>query len=204
MGDEIPPSMKAAAMRGVLTDVQKLVSDGRVSRDVLESSLTEGDRELLRDDVPDSAWVPIDRYERLYRLLARYENPGGGTAYFRARGMATAKRMLGLGVYSQLALVTRTDGAPDMAGILSRMRMTATLWNSVYSFGKFEAVMGDEANVIEFIVRDCDPMPEFAWDAVGGFVERLIQETNTAMSLVWDHRSDGVVTFRVTLGVDRD
>lgn len=198
------PSIKAVVLRTVLTDLQNLIAEGKVSKIALDTALTEGDRELLRDGVLDSAWVPIDRYERIYRLLARSER-GGSPAYYHARAMATADRLLSLGVYKQLDFSRAKESEREDEGqveaqlwMLAQLRITATMWNAVYNFGTFEARIGEEPGVIEIVVRDCQPMPEISWDGVAGFIARLLQETGTTSEFTWHRPKAGVVILRLT------
>ena len=191
------PSVKAGVVRTVLADLQALVAQGDVSRAELESALGAEALSIVLDDVPDSAWVSIRSYEQIYLLLARHEASGGSPEYFRRRGADNAHRLIGLGVYQQIKFVQRASGKPRVDGMLASLRLTATLWNSVYSFGEFEVLSGATPNEMQIVVKDAAPLPDFVWNGVAGFVERLMQEAGPRLSLSWRAHASGAV-FTVT------
>ena len=87
------PAIKATAFQAVVDDLQRLLDDGRLSRERLETSLEAHDLALLDEKQSPTAWIPIDTYERAVELLARVEAPGDREAYLVSRGERSAERL---------------------------------------------------------------------------------------------------------------
>ena len=94
-------AVKGTAIESVVADVQRLVAEGRVSRDELEARLAREDLELLEQKVVPALWYPIGSYGRFMELL--FEREGRRRhEYLIERGRRAAERIRAGGLYAQL------------------------------------------------------------------------------------------------------
>jgi len=94
--------VKGTAIASVVEDVNRLVLEGRLSRDSLEARLDAADLEVLEQKIVPALWYPIGTYGRLVEVLFEIEgrrNP----EYLVERGRRAADRIRATGLYSQLS-----------------------------------------------------------------------------------------------------
>jgi len=125
------PSIKGSAFAGVVSDLNRLVSEGALSEAELAARLEPADRELLTEEIAPGFWYPMAAYDRMLALLVDKEGDPDAHAYLRGRGERAMKRMMELGVYSQLE--TLDKGWTRLVG-----RVMATFASVVYSFARWE------------------------------------------------------------------
>ena len=160
------PAIKATAFQAVVDDLQRLLDDGRLSRERLETSLEAHDLALLDEKQSPTAWIPIDTYERAVELLARVEALGDREAYLVSRGERSAERLAALGIYAQL------DATAENLG--TRIgKMIITISGVIYSFGEWHFEVGEPEGSFEIRVEDAAAMPEVARFATQGFVQAV-------------------------------
>jgi hypothetical protein len=175
------PAIKATAFQTVVDDIQRLLDEGRLSRDRLEASLEAGDLALLDEKHGPTAWIPIGTYERAVELLARVEAPGQREAYLVRRGERSAERLAALGIYSQL------DATADNLG--TRVgRMIVTVSGAIYSFGRWHFEVGKEFGEFTIRVEDAAAMPEAARFATQGFVQAIASRVARAPRRITSER----------------
>jgi hypothetical protein len=93
--------VKGSAIESVVADVQRLVAEGRLSRDVLDARLEREDLELLEHKIVPALWYPIGSYGRLMELLFEHEGRRSHE-YLVERGRRAAERIRASGLYAQL------------------------------------------------------------------------------------------------------
>lgn len=125
------PSIKGSAFQGVVNDLNRLVAEGVVREAELAERLEPGDRELLGEEISPGFWYPMAAYDRMLALLVDKEGGPDPRAYLRGRGERAMKRMIEMGVYSQLESLDK--GWTRLVG-----RVMATFASVVYSFARWE------------------------------------------------------------------
>jgi len=95
-------AIKGTALESVIDDVNRLIDEGRFSRDDLEIWLLAPDLELLDRKINSAGWYPVDSYGRLSDLLMEHEGQGQ-SEYLVERGRRAAERLKASGIYSQLS-----------------------------------------------------------------------------------------------------
>jgi len=93
--------VKGTAIESVVADVNRLVEEGRVSRDALEARLPAADLQLLETKIVPALWYPYGSYGRLMELLFEVEGRRS-TEYLVERGVRAADRVRATGLYAQL------------------------------------------------------------------------------------------------------
>ena len=167
------PAIKGSAFQSVVEDVQRLLQEGRISREELEVRLEPADLPLVDDKILPAFWYPIETYRRLSELLMELEG-SGRPEYVVRRGSRAAERLFALGIYQQLrrgeqiaeeirsygSAWTQQDGA-----------IMASLAGAIFNFGKWRFVADPEnrgAHRIE--ISDAAALPEVARLAAQGFI----------------------------------
>lgn len=93
--------VKGTAIESVITDVNRLLEEGRLSRDALEARLPAADLQLLETKIVPALWYPYGSYGRLMELLFEAEGRRS-TEYLVERGRRAADRVRATGLYAQL------------------------------------------------------------------------------------------------------
>jgi hypothetical protein len=93
--------VKGTAIESVVADVNRLVEEGRISRDALEARLPAADLQLLETKIVPALWYPYASYGRLMELLFEVEGRRR-TEYLVERGRRAADRVRATGLYAQL------------------------------------------------------------------------------------------------------
>lgn len=93
--------VKGTAIESVVADVNRLVEEGRISRDALEARLPAADLQLLETKIVPALWYPYASYGRLMELLFEVEGRRS-TEYLVERGRRAADRVRATGLYAQL------------------------------------------------------------------------------------------------------
>jgi len=93
--------VKGTAIDSVVCDVNRLLDEGRLSRDALEARLSAPDLALLETKIVPALWYPYASYGRLMELLFEVEGRRS-TEYLLERGRRAADRVRATGLYAQL------------------------------------------------------------------------------------------------------
>lgn len=164
------PAIKGTAFLSAHADVNRLVEEGRLSRDDLELRLAADDLRILDEKVAPAAWYPIACYERLVELLADLEGAGSRETYLVGRGTRAAERLSAAGIYQQLDASIESWG-PRVG------RIIITLSSLMYSFTRWSFATGDRPGHFEIRVEDAADFPEASRFATQGFIEFVAQRT---------------------------
>jgi len=175
------PAIKATAFQTVVDDVERLLGEGRLSRERLEASLEAGDLAYLDEKQSPTAWIPIETYDRAVQLLARVEAPGNRDAYLVSRGERSAERLAALGIYSQL-----DASAENLGTRIGKMIITVAV--AIYIFGQWHFEVGEVQGSFEIRVEDAAAMPEVARLATQGFVQAVATRVSGAPRRVTSER----------------
>lgn len=168
------PAIKGSAFQSVVEDVQRLLQDGRLSREELEFRLEPADLPFLEDKVLPPFWYPIETYRRLSELLMELEG-GGRPEYIVRRGARAAERLFTLGIYQQLRRGEKIAEEMRSSGSAWSQQdgaIMATLAGAIFNFTSWRFVADPEqrgAHRIE--VSDAAALPEVARFAAQGFIE---------------------------------
>lgn len=93
--------VKGTAIESVIADVNRLLEEGRLSRDALDARLPAADLQLLETKISPALWYPFASYGRLMELLFEVEGRRS-TEYLIERGRRAADRVRATGIYAQL------------------------------------------------------------------------------------------------------
>jgi hypothetical protein len=168
------PAIKGSAFQSVVEDVQRLLQEGHLSREVLEVRLDPSDLPYLDDKVLPAFWYPIETYRRLSELLMEIEG-GGRPEYVVRRGARAAERLFTLGIYQQLRRGEKIAEEIRSAGSAWTQQdgaIMASLAGAIFNFTSWRFVADPEqrgAHRIE--VSDAAGLPEVARFAAQGFIE---------------------------------
>jgi hypothetical protein len=168
------PCIKGSAFVGVVDDLNRLLDEGRTTREALEERLQPDDLAYLdEDEVAPGFWYPMPSYDRLLSVLVELEGGDDPRAYLLGRGEAAMKRMMALGLYNQFASLEQ--GWTRLAG-----RVLGTISQVVYNFMTFEIVSGADAagdgtqsSRFTILVRDGGLLSRNAQTTIEGAVAAL-------------------------------
>lgn len=156
--------VKGTIFQNVIHEIHDNLGRGVISPSDLEAGCKPEDLEFLDHDVAIASWYPVDTYGRFLRVLC--DRVGGGRREFLVEsGRASARRVIEMGVYSQLS--DHTERWEHRVG-----RILVTLSGSFYNFGEWAWIGLDNA-AFRIEVRGCAALPEEAALRAWGFVELL-------------------------------
>jgi len=158
------PSIKGTAFQSAVEDLQRLVSEGKLSRDELEAQLDEEEIGLLDAKVNAASWYPMELYARMIRLLAQKEARGRKEEYLIRRGARAAERIRSAGIYRQLELRRETWG--ERVG-----QIVVTISGVMYNFTRWHIEATDGIRDFRVVVEDAAEFPDEALYTAQGFVE---------------------------------
>ena len=173
------PAIKGSIFKGVVEDLARLREKGRGSEEEIDARLAPEDLGLLELEINPAAWYPMESYVRLIRLLCDIEG-AGKDAYFVERGRASARRLMGSGLYQQLAFLSRwtktvdwdgNDPSSLIASYASNLRMVTSLASAIYNVGQWVVEPDpDHPGRVRIAVREAIPYSEPMRLAIEGFL----------------------------------
>lgn len=164
------PSVKGTLFQNLTSEILALRGSGRVPDEVLHRHLEPEEISDLDREVSIGAWYPLDTYSRMLALVAEVE-PGPPQVVATRSGVASADRVIALGIYAQLDERTEEIWENRVGRILS------TLWGSFFSFGQARwKDMQDRDFEIEMTGVGC--MSDLMVLRTQGFIERLGQRAS--------------------------
>jgi hypothetical protein len=123
--------VKGTAIASVVEDVNRLVLEGKLSREALDARLEAADLEVLEQKIVPALWYPIRTYGRLVQVLFEVEGRRKPD-YLIERGRRAAERIRATGLYSQLS-AGRGDWGDRIGKILVSLG-PAMFKDSIWSF----------------------------------------------------------------------
>lgn len=139
------PSVKGSIFKGGVTDLARLLDEGRVSEDEIGARLGAEGLTYVEGNILESGWYPLACYNRLLEWLGDLEG-GGEDKYFIERGRASASRLMDAGLYAQLDFLTRWkeslpedehDEAAVIARYASSLKLVVSLSSNIYNVGRW-------------------------------------------------------------------
>ena len=192
------PSIKGTAFEAVWVDVNRLVEEGRFSRDDLEVRLTAEDLEILEAKPLPASWVPMETHRRLSELLMELEGRGD-PQYVVERGRAAAERLFP--IYQQLrrgeeiGSEMREEGADWRE---SDGRLMASISNALFNFSAWSFEAEDETS-FRIIVTEAEGLPEIALYAAVGFIEYTASRvTGRPARVSYEREGPGEIVFTLS------
>jgi hypothetical protein len=199
------PGIKGTLFAGVLDDLRRLIEEGRVTPETLEARLEPEDLQLLEVKVSPSTWYDIFAYHRLAEILCDAEGAGRDD-YWYERGVRAARRLIEMGIYSQLEYLgrTRTSRARDpearFEAFAKDMKRLMSLHASMLNFGEWSSVvdpdLGDRYRVE---IRGVAGIPDGIFRAAAGFFSELASQRSRQSSRLWlyERPEPDLVLFRM-------
>jgi hypothetical protein len=167
------PSVNGTIFSKLVNELNQLLADGRLDPAAVKRELKPAELDYLDAELGIASWYPADTYCRMLRLYASAA-PGNPREYLIESGRNSARRVIALGLYSQLD--DRTEARwEDRVG-----RVLVTLSGSFFSFGRWEW-LGLEAEGEGFCigVRDAGAFSTELILRIQGFVEQLATRAAT-------------------------
>lgn len=189
------PSIKGSVYASIQESVNKLLTDGSLTREDAQRWLDDSDFELLDISINVASWYDIRSYDRMNRLLCDVEG-GGDPAYLRAMGKRTAQRLIEMGLYSQMEYLRRTEvgassGTEERFAAFGRdLRRINTLSASILNFTTWAARPDPDApRRYRIEVSEASAMPETLVWRTDGFVNEMAR--NHSSSDLWNWKREG-------------
>lgn len=164
--------IKGSAIEAVVADVNRLVEEGRLSRDELEVRLSPPDLKLLDSKIFPASWYPLDTYGRLSELLMEAEGRGD-PEYLVERGRRRAEVLQATGIYSQLSAKQREWGDRVVA-------IMASMGPAMFKDTEWSYEIEGTGAKLRFRIRVKVPsgFPEAGRFAAQGFIDYLAQQND--------------------------
>jgi hypothetical protein len=187
------PAIKGSAFEAVVTDLNRAIEEGRISRDEVEARLEPDDIPVLESKAVVSSWYPIETYRRIAEVLVDVE-AGGRPGYLRERGARAAERLFAAGVYQQLRF--GDERAQELQGRGEQWSqrdgtIMATLAGAIFNFSVWRFEVVDAARRIYLIeVTEASALPEVARLAAEGFIGYVSSRLSDAPTRITSERPD--------------
>ena len=166
MADPGCPCVKGTLVQNLVAEFSEFRASGKLDAQQIEATLSPDEIERIEGPITISSWYPLDFYQRLLRLVASGAR-GDPRAYLAESGRSSARRVIELGIYSQLAEHTR-ERWENRVG-----RIMVSLAGSFFSFGQWhwQGLEKDDS----FSIRVCEagPVGEELATRMGGFIQEL-------------------------------
>jgi hypothetical protein len=162
--------VKGTAIESVVSDVKRLVEEGRISREELDARLPAEDLELLEEKILPSCWYSLGTYGRLTGIL--FEREGRRrTEYLLERGRRAAERIHKAGLYAQFSVDTERWG--ERVGT-----MLVSLGPAIYKDTQWRYDVRVEGDRMSYAIDVTVPatFPDLCRHQTQGFIEYLTQQ----------------------------
>jgi hypothetical protein len=159
-------AVKGTAISSVVEDVNRLLAEGRITRDDVEAQLEREDLEILEEKVFPSNWYPLGTYGRLSRVLLHAEGKGS-LEYLVERGRRSAERLRQAGLYAAQLKVDR-DRWGERVG-----QMMVPLGPAIYRDTFWRVDVTDAEGHVSFAIEVDVPadFPDLCRHQTQGFIE---------------------------------
>lgn len=167
--------VKGTALETVVEDINRLVEDGTIKLDVLETHMTQEDMDVLESKIQAALWYPLDSFGRMTELLLEHEGHGD-VAYLRERGRRAADRIVQSGIYNQLsANLTETYG--ERVGKVMVTLGPAMYRDTEWKHDNITAADGKTRSGFRILMQASVPFPNVCRHSTQGFIEFLTERT---------------------------
>ncbi len=194
------PAVKGALLAGIVEQVIRLRSEGRIRASELELRLGREGMACLEEKIQGAAWYPIEVFTRMRELLQDVEGRGQDQ-YTIDSGAASARRLIEAGLYQQLDYLKRwqeyvptgdraVDQEKQTALLRRQLTMVGTIYSSMLNFGSPKLVVDPEFDRrIQLETWDEGILPRVGRLAVLGFWNEI--------SLQWSTRREPGLWYMV-------
>lgn len=165
------PSVKGTLFQNLAVEILEMRGRGRISDELLGKHLKPQEIEELDTEVSIGAWYSLDTYGRMLALAAEAA-PGSDEAFAVQSGVASAERVISLGIYAQLDQRTEERWESRIGRILS------TLWGSFFSFGEACWKQMEDGRDFEVEMKGVGCMSNLLVLRTQGFIECLGQRAS--------------------------
>ena len=170
-----------------MEDVERLLREGRVSREEIEAKLGEEALSHLDESIQPSLWYPIESYRVLCELLTEVEG-GGRMEYMFERGERSAQRLFDAGLYEQLRYASKEVAKDTQLQVQSAGRLIVTLAPAMFNFTRWSFHADPEtAKRFTIQVDDARDLPEVLRYSSAGFCH-VVSETASKAKLSIRHQ----------------
>jgi len=181
--------VKGTAIASVVEDVNRLLQEGRLSRDALEARLDAADLEVLEQKIVPALWYPIGTYGRFVEIL--FERDGGRrTEYLVERGRRAAERIKATGLYAQLS--ADRAGWGDRIGKILVSLGPAMFKDSSWSF----EVLASSPLRWRIEMRVPASFPDLCRHSTQGFIDYLTKLHSDSTTVTSERSSPTLIVFR--------
>ena len=201
------PQTKGMLLVSVVADVVRLVNEGRITREDLESALSPEVRKLVDTGVSPVSWYECDVYPQLARLLMLVDGRGlGDLEYIRARGQRAGERLIESGLYQQLdymkrAVENRKGGRVDREDFQRSMRLVVSMQAALMNGGRW-GVEPDPDHPDRFMIAidGVEGLSEESAVATWGILTGITIRSGSGFQWVYERPAPGRILYRM----DRD
>lgn len=200
------PAIKGTLFSAVVADLNKLVEEGRISSEMLESSLEPRDIALMDEKINAAGWYDIHAYHRLVGLLCQVEG-GGRESYWYERGVRAARRLVKAGIYLQMDYLGRTmargeiDPTARFNAFAKDMRLLLSLHASMLNFGEWSCIVDpDRGDRYRVEIRGVAGIPDGIFLAAAGMFNGMSEISRSKSNRLWELEriSPDFVVLRMT------
>jgi len=200
------PAIKGTLFSAVVADLNRLVEQGRISPEKLESRLEPSDIALLDEKISAAGWYDLFAYHRMVELLSESEG-GGRTSYWFERGVRAARRLVEAGIYHQMDYLGRTmvrgeiDPTARFNAFAKDMRLLLSIHSSMLNFGDWRCVVDpDHADRYRVEIREVAGIPDGIFLAAAGMFNGMSEVSRSKRAAYWEFERIGsdFVVLRMT------
>jgi hypothetical protein len=200
------PAIKGTLFSGVVADLNRLVEQGRISPELLESRLEPQDIALIDEKINAAGWYDIHAYHRIVELLCEVEG-GGRESYWFDRGVRAARRLVEAGIYHQMDYLGRTmaggeiDPAARFNAFAKDMRLLLSIHASMLNFGDWRCVVDPEhGDRYRVEIRGVSGIPDGLFHAAAGMFNGMSEISRAKSTRYWELERIGpdFVVLRMT------
>jgi hypothetical protein len=171
---------------GIVEDVERLIREGRISREEVEAKVGEEALSHLDDNIQPALWYPVESYRVLAELLVEVEG-GGRMEYMFERGERSAERQFEADVYEQLRYASKRRPSDARPAVQSAGRLIVTLAPAMFNFMKWSFHVDPETpKRFTIQVDDAQELPEVLRYAAAGFCH-VVSESACKEKLLIHH-----------------
>jgi hypothetical protein len=205
------PSIKGSVFKGGITDLRRLLDEGRVTEDEIGARLGAESLAYLEGEILDSGWYPLECYARLLQLLGDVEG-AGEEKYFIERGRASARRLMDAGLYGQLDFLTRwkeslleddRDESMLITRYVSSLKLVVSLSSNIYNVGRW-TVETDRSNSgrVWIAIREAGDYSEPMHLVIEGFLNECgSKHTKTSRLYTSSRVPPDLILFRMNYDI---
>jgi hypothetical protein len=200
------PAIKGTLFSAVVADLNRLVEQGCISPEILESRLGPQDISLMEEKINAAGWYDIHAYHRMVELLCDVEG-GGRESYWYERGVRAARRLMEAGIYHQMDYLGRTmarneiDPTARFNAFAKDMRLLLSLHASMLNFGDWRCVVDpDRGDRYRVEVRGIAGISDGIFLAAAGMFNGMSEISRSTSTHYWEFERVGpdFAVFRMT------